>query len=83
MQNKQLIKGLCITALLTTTYIINNHLDNKQLDKQIQDYKTCIQEQSQEQGYIIRHYCSSNYQTLDQLSGLQYTQKGYDLYLKQ
>mgnify|MGYP001125183662 CR=1 FL=1 len=83
MQNKQLIKGLCITALLITTYLINNYLDNKQLDKQIQEYKQCILKQSQEQGYIIRHYCSSNYQILDQLSGLQYTQKGYNLYLKQ
>lgn len=80
---KQTITILVITGLIITAYTAMHKQAQKEQAKLIQDYTECITKQAQEQGYIIRHYCSSNYQILDQLSGLQYTQKGYDLYLKQ
>jgi len=80
---KQTITILVITGLIITAYTAMHIQSQKEQAKLIQDYTECITKQSQEQGYIIRHYCSSNYQILDQLSGLQYTQKGYNLYLKQ
>lgn len=80
---KPIITTLLIVGTITIGYTILNNQDKAQLQQEAEAYKQCIIQQSETQGYIIRHYCSSNYQTLDQLSGLQYTQKGYDLYLKQ
>lgn len=83
LTRKTIITALLIVGTITIGYAILNNQDKTQLQREIEAYKQCITKQSQEQGYIIRHYCSSNYKQLDQLSELQYTQKGYDLYLKQ
>jgi uncharacterized membrane protein affecting hemolysin expression len=76
--------ALTITALITITAIGHildaNHTNHT--NQQVEQYKQCIIQQSQEHSYIIRSYCSQNYAILDQLSGLEYTQIGYDLYLK-
>ena len=70
-------------ASLITLNIIAHNISDKQLQQEAQAYKQCIQEQSDTQGYIIRSECSTNYKYLDQYLNLEYTQKGYDIYLKQ
>ena len=67
-------------ALLTTT--INNQYQ-KQLQQEAQAYKQCIIKQSEEQGWIIRSACSSNYKQLDEIANLKYKQIKLDLYLEQ
>ena len=46
-----------------------------------QNYITCIKEQDQKQGYIIRSACSNNWQSLDAQTNAQYKQVKKDLYL--
>lgn len=46
-----------------------------------QNYITCIKEQDQKQGYIIRSACSDNWQSLDAQTNAQYKQVKKDLYL--
>lgn len=79
------IKPYIVPTVLTTTLIILGltQLKPENPYQEIEQYKQCIQQQSQEHGYIIRSQCSSNYTILDQLSELKYIQIGYDLYLKQ
>lgn len=67
-------------ALLTTT--INNQYQ-KQLQQEAKEYKQCILKQSEEQGWIIRSACSSNYKQLDEIANLKYKQIKLDLYLEQ
>ena len=67
-------------ALLTTT--INNQYQ-KQLQQGAKEYKQCILKQSEEQGWIIRSACSSNYKQLDEIANLKYKQIKLDLYLEQ
>lgn len=83
----QRIKPYIITTIAIGTILIANtiltDLGKQKQQQTIDAYKQCIIQQSQEHGYIIRSYCSQNYAILDQLSGLEYKQIGYDLYLKQ
>lgn len=83
MTKQNIITTLGITTLIITAHILITNHSKAELNKDIQEYKTCIQEQATTQGYIIRHYCSKNYYILDELAELEYIQKGYDLYLKQ
>lgn len=80
---KQIITGLIITGLIITAYTAMHKQSQKEQDKLTQEYIQCITKQSETRGWIIRSECSQNYLILDQLSKLEYTQKGYDLYLKQ
>lgn len=80
---KQIITALLIVGLITAGNIILANRGKAQLQQEVQAYKDCIIKQSQEQGYIIRSYCSLNYKQLDQAANLKYIQKGYDLYLEQ
>jgi hypothetical protein len=79
-------KTIIITILIIGAYallitIINNQYQ-KQLQQEAQEYKECIIKQSQEQGWIIRSACSSNYKQLDEIANLKYKQIGLDLYLE-
>lgn len=82
---KNLKPYIIIAAITIATIIIiiltNNHNKNY-VNKEVEQYKQCIIQQSETRHYIIRSECSMNYAILDQLSGLEYTQIGYDLYLK-
>jgi hypothetical protein len=82
---KQIKPYIITTIAIGTILIANTILNNQakaQLQREAEAYKQCIIQQSETQGYIIRSYCSLNYKQLDRLSKLEYTQKGYDLYLK-
>lgn len=79
-------KTIIITILIIGVYallitIINNQYQ-KQLQQEAEEYKQCILKQSQEQGWIIRSACSSNYKQLDEIANLKYKQIGLDLYLE-
>lgn len=80
-------KIIITTAILIATYSIGSTIINNQYQKQLQqqakEYKQCIQQQSQTQGYIIRSQCSNNYKQLDKIANMQYKQVNYDLYLEQ
>lgn len=82
MKKVILITAAIVAAYTITTTIINNQY-NKQLNKQAQEYKQCILQQSQTQGYIIRSECSNNYKQLDKIANIKYKQINYDLYLEQ
>lgn len=62
---------------------IKNELKAYEQEKEIikQNYVTCIQEQDQKQGYVIRSACSNNWQSLDAQTNAQYKQVKKDLYL--
>lgn len=71
-----------IIIIIITIITIGKVIVNKQTEEMVNDYKTCIQEQSNGKGYIIRSQCSMNYKQLDKQADIEYTQKGKDLYLK-
>ena len=76
-----------VTLIFGGLVIINNvkiELQKQALQeqKEVETYKQCILEQSQEQGWIVRSSCSSNYKELDSKANLQYIQKGLNIYLK-
>ncbi len=82
---ENLITMLIIISIIVSYILITNTIHNahqEQLQQQANEYKTCIIEQANEKGYIIRSSCSNNYKQLDKVANLEYTQKGYDLYLK-
>lgn len=80
-------KQTIIITLITLTYITYNILlatiANNQLNQQAEAYRQCIIKQSQEQQYIIRSECSTNYKQLDKITKLKYKQIKLDLYLEQ
>ncbi len=62
--------------------LLANNIQEKQHQERLQEYKTCIVQQSEEQGYIIRYSCGGfSYEQYDRELGLEYKQVGYDLYL--
>lgn len=76
-----------VTLIFGGLVIINNvkiELQKQALQeqKEVETYKQCILEQSQEQGWIVRSNCSNNYKELDSKANLQYIQKGLNIYLK-
>lgn len=82
MQNKTTIIGSAL--LILTIGILYAHINNqatKQNNIDIQNYKQCIQQQSDTRGWIIRSECSTNYNYYDQVANIKYKQIGYDLYL--
>jgi len=62
---------------------IKNELKQYEQERETikQNYITCIKEQDQKQGYIIRSACSNNWQSLDAQTNAQYKQVKKDLYL--
>ena len=62
---------------------IKNELKQYEQERETikQNYITCIKEQDQKQGYIIRSACSDNWQSLDAQTNAQYKQVKKDLYL--
>ena len=82
MKKTIIITTLIIGAYALFTTTINNQYQ-KQLQQEAQAYKQCIIKQSQEQGWIIRSACSSNYKQLDEIANLKYKQIKLDLYLEQ
>lgn len=73
---------IIIGALIIVGYVKLNDYNKEQHAKEVQEYRTCIEKQSEKQGWIIRSYCSLNYDILDKEAGLEYEQVGKDLYLK-
>lgn len=73
---------LVIASILIVGYKKIDDNAKKERAIKVQEYKECIQQQSDKQGWIIRSYCSLDYASLDAEAGLVYEQKGYDLYLK-
>ena len=72
-----------MVVVLLVMGVKNIQKQNEQREQQrVQEYKMCILEQSEQRGWIIRSECSMDYQILDQKAGLEYTQSGYNLYLK-
>lgn len=47
----------------------------------LNEYYSCIMEQHNTQGWIVRSACSYAYAQYDRELGLEYTQVGYDVYL--
>lgn len=89
LTRKQIIATLITTGMtITVITTLNNQIKTQhrqaqeQLQQEAEAYKQCIIQQSETQGYILRHHCSNNYKQLDQINNLTYTQKGYDIYLK-
>jgi len=80
---KLTIPALLIVGTTITGYTILNNHTQAQLQQEALAYKQCIQEQSNTQGYIIRHYCSTNYKQLDKIAHIKYKQINLDLYLQQ
>ena len=76
------MKKVLLVVMLVVLLVIGVKNVQKQNEQRVQEYKMCILEQSEQRGWIIRSECSMNYQVLDQKAGLEYTQNGYDLYLK-
>jgi hypothetical protein len=83
----QKLKPIAIATIVATTLIATNiitkDISDKQLQQEAQAYKQCIIKQSEEQGWIIRSACSSNYKQLDKIANLKYKQIKLDLYLEQ
>lgn len=80
---KTTIPALLIVGTITIGCTIINNQAKAQLQRETEAYKQCIIQQSETQGYIIRHYCSKNYKQLDQKANLKYKQIKLDLYLEQ
>lgn len=78
---KKVLLGVLMVGLLVACYIKLDNLAKEEQQQIVQEYKMCIQEQSDTQGWIIRSSCSSNYKVLDELANLEYEQVGKDLYL--
>lgn len=76
------MKKVLLVVMLVVLLVMGVKNVQKQNEQKVQEYKMCILEQSEQRGWIIRSECSMNYQVLDQKAGLEYTQNGYDLYLK-
>ena len=76
------MKKVLLVVMLVLLLVMGVKNVQKQNEQRVQEYKMCILEQSEQRGWIIRSECSMNYQVLDQKAGLEYTQNGYDLYLK-
>ena len=76
------MKKVLLVVMLVVLLVIGVKNIQKQNKQRVQEYKMCILEQSEQRGWIIRSECSMNYQVLDKKAGLEYTQNGYDLYLK-
>lgn len=82
---KKLIYVLSIIIIMSSiVYKVNAIVENNKIQeqKEIENYKQCIIKQSETRGWIIRSECASNYQELDKKANLEYTSKGYDLFLK-
>lgn len=54
---------------------------NREYHERVEKYVSCIREQDETRGWIIRSECSSDWKELDHESGLTYHQVGRDLYL--
>ena len=54
---------------------------NQVYHERVEKYVSCIREQDETRGWIIRSECSSDWKELDRESGLTYTQVGRDLYI--
>ena len=76
------MKKVLLVVMLVVLLVMGVKTVQKQNEQRVQEYKMCILKQSEQRGWIIRSECSMNYQVLDQKAGLEYTQNGYDLYLK-
>lgn len=85
MDKEKIYGAILVLVILLGVCLVIKHLDNlgkEQHKKDVEEYRQCIIDQSEKQGWIIRSYCSLNYSQLDKEAGLEYTQSGYDLYLK-
>lgn len=80
---KEVKIGLLCIGCLILAYNIYISNQRKEIDRRVEEYKECILKQSQEQGWIIRSYCSSDWRVMDELSKLKYKVIGYDVYLKE
>lgn len=82
---KGIKKGLLFILLITLLVIVINNY-NKAIErehkKDLQNYYTCIQEQSKNQGYIIRSACSPFYSQYDKELSLNYKKINFDLFLE-
>ena len=76
------IVGIVLLSILISA--INNLQEQARQEEQqrVQEYKTCIMEQSKTQGWIIRSECSKDYKELDKKANIEYEQVGYDLFVK-
>lgn len=79
---KKVLLGIVVVVLLVGSYARANKLEQERQLKEVEEYKTCIIAQSESRGWIVRSECSQYYSRLDKQANLEYTQKGYDLYLK-
>lgn len=86
---KTTIPTILIAGVLTTELVLlHNHVkarQNQQLEQVQQEaetYKQCVINQSEVRGFIIRSECSPKWKQLDQIAELEYTQRGYDIYLQ-
>lgn len=81
---KRGIKKACLYILIITMILLSyNKIIQRQQEehkKTLENYKTCIIEQSNKQGYIIRSYCSNNWRILDQETKAEYKQIKKDIY---
>lgn len=76
------IVGIVLLSILISA-ISNLQEQARQKEQQrVQEYKTCIMEQSKTQGWIIRSQCSMDYKELDKKANIEYKQVGYDLFIK-
>lgn len=83
---KRIKKGLLIIAIIILSILCINKY-NKMIEQQhkedLQNYYTCIIEQSKNNGCIIRSACSPFYSQYDKELKFEYKKIGYDLFLKE